>query len=146
MSAADHGLRVHPPIGGYVFAAMAGLYALVAPVSAGLIALEGDPVRGLLALVVSVPVLVWMAKGGIDLNRRVRAFRRRCRRDHGWVYSLGVVVRLAYVAFVGVVVLVDLVVLGSPVGLTIAAAVGLLLMGSMASVFLSAVTRAAMQL
>lgn len=128
-----------------MFAAVAVLYALVAPITAGKIALEGDPLQALLTLVVSVPMLLWLAKEGVDVNRRVRAFRRRCRAEHGWLFSLGVVVRLAYVAFVALVVLVDLVVLESPVGLTLAAAVGLLLMGSMASVFLSAVTRAAMQ-
>lgn len=146
MSAVDHGLRVHPPVGGYVFAVVAGLWALLVPISAGEIALGGDPFRGLFVLVVGVPMLLWMAKEGVDVNRRVRAFRRRCRAEHGWLFALGVVVRLAYVAFVGLVVLVDLVVMESPVVLTIGAAVGLLLMGSMASVFLSAMTRAALQL
>lgn len=146
MSSGDHSLRVHPPLGGYLFAVMVGLYALVTPVSAGMIALEGEPFRGLVLLVLGVPMFLWLVKEGVDLNRRVRDFRRRCRAEHGWLFSLGVVVRLAFVAFVAMAVLVDVAILKAPALPSLLAGGLLLLVGSMVSVFISAVTRAAMQL
>lgn len=129
-----------------MFAAIVGLWALVAPVSAGIIALKGEPFRALVALVVGVPMLLWFAKEGINLNRTVEDFRCRCRAEHGWLFAVGVVVRLAFVAFVTLAVLIDVVILGTPALPSLLAAGFLLLMGSMVSVFASAVTRAALKL
>lgn len=73
----------------------------------------------------------------------VEDFRRPCRAEHVWLFAAGVC--LVFVAFVALAVFVDVVILRASVLSSLLGGL-LLLVGSMVSVFASAVTRAAVKL
>ncbi|WP_227357699.1 hypothetical protein [Haladaptatus salinisoli] len=139
MSTKTTQLRVNPPIGGYVIAAMFVLLTILAPISAVNIILSGDLVVGLVMLFIGTPMFAGAAYVCRHFIDDIREYRQWLRVEHQWLYALGVVFRLAFVALVVIGTVVDILYFASPPVQTVILAVGVLAAYSALSVLVSAV-------
>lgn len=140
MSAVGDRRQVTPPLGGYVFTATLAILVLLSPLAL-VESIRSGEAWGLVSVLLTVPVLLWMGRDAIRTNAAVRDFRRWLRETHPWVYACGVAVRVGYVALVLLVLLVDVYWFETSWPMSLAGGVLLLLMGSMLSVGASALAR-----
>lgn len=120
------------------------IFLALTPFVALEMALDGEPIRGMVMLILGIPMFYLLTKMSLNENREIRRFRRRLRVDHPWLYAVGVVTRLGFIALVGLAGSIDLLYFDASLWPVVQVTVGLLVIGSMLSLGISGACRAIM--
>lgn len=133
---------VRRPIGGYVFAVFAVLFALIlTPYGSWKTIQSGDILSGVLMFVIMIPLMLGMAKSSVALNNAVHVYRQWLRDEHRIIYFFGVFLRGVAIVLTVLGVYLDVTYLSTDVAQAPLLAGFALAMWSMYSVFFSGIAR-----